>query len=66
MTGPTHHAGIPRRAFLLGSSALAAGKHTLMARATDKRGRTQPMERDPDLRNYMITHVVPVAVEVRS
>jgi DMSO/TMAO reductase YedYZ molybdopterin-dependent catalytic subunit len=43
-----------------------AGKHTLMARATDKRGRVQPMERDPDRRNYAINHVLPVEVQVRD
>jgi DMSO/TMAO reductase YedYZ molybdopterin-dependent catalytic subunit len=42
-----------------------AGKHILMARATDKSGRVQPMKRDPDRRNYMITHVQPVNVVVR-
>lgn len=42
----------------------AAGKATLMVRATDKRGRTQPLERDPDRRNYVISHVLPVPVEV--
>lgn len=42
----------------------AAGGRSLMARATDDRGRTQPMTRDLDLRTYMIHHVVPVAVEV--
>jgi DMSO/TMAO reductase YedYZ molybdopterin-dependent catalytic subunit len=41
-----------------------AGRHHLMARATDQRGRVQPMEHDPDRRNYMISHVVPVEVEV--
>ncbi len=41
------------------------GQYTLMARATDSQGRTQPMKRDPDLRNYMISHVLPVEVEVR-
>jgi DMSO/TMAO reductase YedYZ molybdopterin-dependent catalytic subunit len=43
-----------------------AGKYSLMARATDKRGRTQPMQRDPDRRNYVVNHVVPVDVEVRD
>jgi DMSO/TMAO reductase YedYZ molybdopterin-dependent catalytic subunit len=43
----------------------AAGKHTLMARATDKSGRAQPLKRDPDRRNYMITHVQPVEVVAR-
>jgi DMSO/TMAO reductase YedYZ molybdopterin-dependent catalytic subunit len=41
------------------------GKAVLQARATDSRGRTQPAERDPDRRNYMVTHVLPVEVEVR-
>jgi DMSO/TMAO reductase YedYZ molybdopterin-dependent catalytic subunit len=41
-----------------------AGKQTLMARATDQRGRVQPLKRDPDRRNYMISHVVPVEVNV--
>lgn len=42
-----------------------AGKHLLMARATDSEGRTQPMERDKDRRRYEINHVVPTLVEVR-
>jgi DMSO/TMAO reductase YedYZ molybdopterin-dependent catalytic subunit len=42
-----------------------AGRAKLMARATDQRGRTQPLERDPDRRNYMISHVLPVDIEVR-
>jgi DMSO/TMAO reductase YedYZ molybdopterin-dependent catalytic subunit len=42
-----------------------AGRRILMARATDADGRTQPMKRDDDLRDAMITHVLPVAVEVR-
>src|SRR5213594_103606 len=33
-----------------------AGKQTLIARATDSRGRTQPVERDPDRGTYMINH----------
>jgi DMSO/TMAO reductase YedYZ molybdopterin-dependent catalytic subunit len=41
------------------------GKYTLMARATDSRGRTQPAQRNPDLRGYAIHHVIPVEVEVR-
>jgi DMSO/TMAO reductase YedYZ molybdopterin-dependent catalytic subunit len=41
------------------------GKHTLLARATDVRGREQPLERDPGRRNYVITHVRPTPVEVR-
>jgi DMSO/TMAO reductase YedYZ molybdopterin-dependent catalytic subunit len=42
-----------------------AGKTTLRARATDKKGRTQPTDRDPDRRNYMISHVLPIEVTVR-
>jgi DMSO/TMAO reductase YedYZ molybdopterin-dependent catalytic subunit len=36
----------------------------LMVKATDQRGRTQPMQRDPDLRNVMIHHVLPVEISV--
>jgi hypothetical protein len=36
-----------------------------MARATDARGNTQPMERDADRRNYMINHVLPIEIDVR-
>jgi DMSO/TMAO reductase YedYZ molybdopterin-dependent catalytic subunit len=41
-----------------------SSKQTLMARATDRKGRVQVMERDPDRRNYMISHVLPVEVRV--
>jgi hypothetical protein len=41
------------------------GKYTLMARAMDTRGRTQPEERDRDLGNAMIHHVLPIEVKVR-
>src|SRR5262249_46166778 len=41
------------------------GRAVLLARATDRRGVVQPLERDSDRRHYMITHAVPVAVEVR-
>jgi len=41
------------------------GRHVLMARAIDKGGRVQPLQRDPDRRNYMISHVLPVPVQVR-
>jgi DMSO/TMAO reductase YedYZ molybdopterin-dependent catalytic subunit len=44
----------------------AAGKHQLVARATDKQGKTQPTKRGPDRRNYMINHVVPVEVDVKG
>ena len=42
----------------------APGRCTLMARATDSRGRTQPMERDPDRGTYEINHCLPIEVEV--
>lgn len=41
------------------------GPRILLARATDSRGRRQLMERDPDLRDAVISHVLPVEVEVR-
>ncbi|MGV3722912.1 MAG: molybdopterin-dependent oxidoreductase, partial [Actinomycetota bacterium] len=41
------------------------GNVTLKCRATDSRGRTQPVERDPDRDNYMINHVLSVPVTVR-
>jgi DMSO/TMAO reductase YedYZ molybdopterin-dependent catalytic subunit len=40
------------------------GRQSLMARATDTRGRTQPLERNVDLRTVMIHHVIPVEVEI--
>jgi DMSO/TMAO reductase YedYZ molybdopterin-dependent catalytic subunit len=42
-----------------------SGRRVLMARATDARGRVQPMQRDPDRRDAVISHVLPIAVEVR-
>jgi DMSO/TMAO reductase YedYZ molybdopterin-dependent catalytic subunit len=42
-----------------------AGRYTVMSRSTDKRGRTQPMERNADLGSYMISHVLPIDVVVR-
>jgi DMSO/TMAO reductase YedYZ molybdopterin-dependent catalytic subunit len=42
-----------------------AGPYTLMARATDARGRTQPMERNPDRRNGIVSHVLFTEVEAR-
>jgi len=45
--------------------APSAGSYTLMSRATDSRSRSQPLERDPDRDNYMISHVQPVPVMVR-
>lgn len=41
------------------------GKATLIARATDSKGETQPLERDPDRGTYMINHLLPVTVEVK-
>jgi len=43
----------------------AAGSQTLMARATDSLGHTQPVERDPDRGTYIINHLLPIMVEVR-
>jgi DMSO/TMAO reductase YedYZ molybdopterin-dependent catalytic subunit len=42
-----------------------AGKQTLIARATDSLGRTQPVHRDPDRGTYMINHLLPITVEVK-
>jgi DMSO/TMAO reductase YedYZ molybdopterin-dependent catalytic subunit len=42
-----------------------AGRQTLMARATDSRGTTQPLHRDPDRGTYMINHLLPIEVEVK-
>ena len=41
-----------------------AGRVTLMARATDARGRVQPAVRDADRRTYLINHVQAVEVVV--
>ena len=41
------------------------GKATLIARATDSNGGTQPAERDPDRGTYMINHLLPVAIDVK-
>ncbi len=41
------------------------GRHVLMARATDSSGRVQPIERDKDRRDAVISHVLPIEVEVR-
>jgi DMSO/TMAO reductase YedYZ molybdopterin-dependent catalytic subunit len=42
-----------------------SGQQTLMARATDSLGRTQPLERDPDRGTYMINHLLPITVEMK-
>ncbi len=41
------------------------GPQVVMARATDSRGRVQPMDRDPDRRDAVICHVLPIEVEIR-
>jgi DMSO/TMAO reductase YedYZ molybdopterin-dependent catalytic subunit len=41
------------------------GKQTLVARATDSLGRTQPVHRDPDRETYMINHLLPIDVDVK-
>jgi DMSO/TMAO reductase YedYZ molybdopterin-dependent catalytic subunit len=42
----------------------APGKQTLVARATDALGRTQPAHRDPDRGTYMINNLLSIEVEV--
>jgi DMSO/TMAO reductase YedYZ molybdopterin-dependent catalytic subunit len=44
---------------------VAPGKQTLIARATDSLGRTQPVIHDSDRGTYMINHLLPITVEVR-
>jgi DMSO/TMAO reductase YedYZ molybdopterin-dependent catalytic subunit len=41
-----------------------SGKQTLVARATDSLGRTQPVHRDPDRGTYMINHLLPITVQI--
>jgi DMSO/TMAO reductase YedYZ molybdopterin-dependent catalytic subunit len=41
------------------------GEASLITRATDSHGRTQPVERDPDRGTYMINHLLSIPVEVR-
>ena len=41
------------------------GAQTLIARATDSLGRTQPVDRDPNRGTYMIDHLLPIQIEVR-
>lgn len=43
----------------------SSGRHVVIARATDSRGRAQPMKRDPDRRDVVISHGLPTEVEVR-
>ncbi len=42
-----------------------AGKHTLLARATDAGGRTQPRQRVAEYGTYMVNHLLPIEVEIR-
>jgi DMSO/TMAO reductase YedYZ molybdopterin-dependent catalytic subunit len=44
----------------------AVGNAALLVRATDSRGRTQPLKRDPNRRNYVINHLVPTKLTVRD
>lgn len=41
------------------------GRAILIARATDSKGGTQPLERDQNRGTYMINHLLPITVEVR-
>jgi DMSO/TMAO reductase YedYZ molybdopterin-dependent catalytic subunit len=41
-----------------------AGDTVLMSRATDAKGRTQPMTRNSDYGSYVIHHVVPTSVKI--
>ncbi len=42
------------------------GSVTLMARAFDAKGQTQPTEHDPKFGTYVIHHILPIKVEVRA
>ena len=41
------------------------GKQTLMARATDSRGREQASKHNADFGSYLVSHCLPIEVEVR-
>jgi DMSO/TMAO reductase YedYZ molybdopterin-dependent catalytic subunit len=41
------------------------GRQSIVARATDSRGRSQSFERSADRGTYMINHLLPIEVEVR-
>ncbi|HLJ57117.1 MAG TPA: sulfite oxidase [Chthonomonadaceae bacterium] len=45
--------------------APALGRAVVMARATDATGRMQPLQRDADRDNYLVTHVLPIEIDVR-
>lgn len=40
-------------------------RHVVLARATDSWGHVQPMRRDPDRRDAVISHVLRLEIEVR-
>jgi DMSO/TMAO reductase YedYZ molybdopterin-dependent catalytic subunit len=42
-----------------------AGRHVIIARASDSRGTTQPTDRSADRGTYMINHLLPVEVDIR-
>jgi DMSO/TMAO reductase YedYZ molybdopterin-dependent catalytic subunit len=44
----------------------APGRCVLMSRATDARGRTQPLERDLDRGSYEINHCLPIEVVIQA
>lgn len=43
----------------------STGRQVILARAIDNQGRKQPAERDRNRRNYMVSHLLPVRVEIR-
>src|SRR5260370_15179880 len=45
---------------------MKTGRYTVMARATDARRRKQPIAHEPDRRSYMVSHVLPIEVEVKG
>jgi DMSO/TMAO reductase YedYZ molybdopterin-dependent catalytic subunit len=47
------------------STPATPGQVTLMARATDSSGQTQPTSRDPDRGTYMINHLLSITVLVK-
>jgi DMSO/TMAO reductase YedYZ molybdopterin-dependent catalytic subunit len=42
------------------------GRATVLARAMDSRGRVQPLQRDPHRGSYVISHVLPIEVQVSA
>lgn len=42
-----------------------AGKHTLLAKATDERGRVQPLKHAKERGGYLVNHALPVEIEVK-